>query len=39
MFFRELLWGRGIKLRFVVLWLSRLLFVVFFVLHFYKEGY
>lgn len=38
MFFRELLWG-GIAPRFVVLWLSRLLYVVFFVLHFYKEGY
>lgn len=38
-FFRELLWGGGLKPHFVVLWLSRLLYIAFFVLHFYKEGY
>ncbi|WP_333501112.1 hypothetical protein [Kluyvera genomosp. 2] len=38
-FFRELLWGGGLKPRFVVLWLSRLSYVAFFVLHFYTNGY
>ncbi|EDB5720651.1 hypothetical protein A9563_08940 [Salmonella enterica subsp. enterica serovar Rubislaw] len=38
-FFRELLWRGGLKPHFVVLWLSRLLYIAFFVLHFYKKGY
>lgn len=33
MFFRELLWGEGIAPRFIVLWLSRLLYIVFFLFY------
>lgn len=34
MFFRELLWGGGgIAPRFIVLWLSRLLYIVFFLFY------
>lgn len=38
-FFREILWGGGIKPRFAVLWLSRLSYVAFFALHFYTKRY
>lgn len=37
-FLRELLWGFKMRPRFAVLWLSRLSYITFFALHFYKEG-
>ncbi|KFB96933.1 hypothetical protein GTGU_04662 [Trabulsiella guamensis ATCC 49490] len=38
-FLKEFFFGGGVKLHFVVLWLSRLLYIAFFILHYYKDGY